>query len=177
MDPAIVAKPAPTPVRFPYRFPVVQPVPARTIAPQEMSQTDAATERCVEPKTPLGQMMPPQSVRVEKVQEATSKTLFSRLATDSSDDIIDFDDEAVRMISPGSALGKRSSPIQSPSGAPELPESKTDPKPPKRVVRSSVPLPLHNFTKHGEQRAGTRAGRIEAQDSNASAQVKMFSYG
>ncbi|KAH9951625.1 hypothetical protein B0H21DRAFT_684427 [Amylocystis lapponica] len=61
---------------------------------------------------------------------ATSKPMFSRLATDASDDIIDFEDEsAIRGLSPAMLLGKRDK-----MGSPPAAATPSTSRPSKRLV-------------------------------------------
>ncbi|OBZ70439.1 hypothetical protein A0H81_09981 [Grifola frondosa] len=126
VDSTVTAKQTPTPYRS------ARPVPVRqaTVLPA----TPARVQKPV-----LTVRLPPSALKIPStaiggpenpIGDASHKPNFSRLAaTDCSDDIVDFEDDAARKVSPPVSLGKRDK-MSSPPKALEIPSA---PRPTKRL--------------------------------------------
>ncbi|OJT04146.1 hypothetical protein TRAPUB_5191 [Trametes pubescens] len=126
VDIVVPAKAAPVASR------VVQTPPAQTDSAPPHSLNRVQTLKAPARKTP------PTAVTTTYAKKGG----FSRLATDCSDEILDFDDDGVRKPSPTSSLGKRSKP----GTPPQQPDAQTIPKPLKRLVNTSqARLDVHSW--------------------------------
>ena len=145
----MTAKPTPAPGRPPARSAPRAPVQSRFAPPANTGYSSVASRvpiaRLAVPRTPLA--VPSPVPPAPQAAPAASKPMFSRLATDASDDILDFDDDAAgRRLSPAVdtqavTLGKRDK-KSSPSNAVRPINS----RPSKRLVRDCKHLPYLNIT-------------------------------
>ncbi|EIW62000.1 uncharacterized protein TRAVEDRAFT_44832 [Trametes versicolor FP-101664 SS1] len=129
VDVVVPAKAAPVASR------VGQITPAQT----DSAQPQSALNRAQTLKGPV-RKTPPTAGAATYAKRGN----FSRLATDCSDEILDFDDDGVRKPSPTSSLGKRSKPSS----------------PPQQADAHGIPKPL--------KRLRTTARKAEAADNDTS---------